>query len=78
MKVKTIDAGDFTKQCPELLDQLDFEGLVITKHGKPVARVLPYESGDSDLIGSLRQRIEVKGEIFSTHLNWDAAAQSQS
>ena len=36
MKVKTIDAGDFTKQCPALLDQLDFEGLVITKHGKPV------------------------------------------
>ncbi len=74
--MKRIGAAKFKEQCLALLDRLDAEGLVITKHGKPVARILPYGSGDADLIGSLRQKIEVRGEIFSTNLHWDADAQS--
>ena len=74
--MKTIGAAKFKEQCLALLDRLDAEGLVITKHGKPVARILPYGSGDADLIGSLRQKTEVRGEIFSTNLHWDADAQS--
>ena len=42
--MKRIGAAKFKEQCLALLDQLDAEGLVITKRGKPVARVLPYES----------------------------------
>ena len=34
----------FKERCLALLDQLDAQGLVVTKHGKPVARVLPYEA----------------------------------
>ncbi len=74
--MKTIGAAKFKEQCLALLDRLDDEGLVVTKHGKPVARVLPYESGQADLIGSLRHKIELRGEIFSTNLYWDADAQS--
>ena len=39
--MKTIGATEFKEQCLALLDQLDAEGLVVTKHGKPVARVIP-------------------------------------
>ena len=74
--MKRIGAAKFKEQCLALLDQLDAEGLVVTKRGKPVARVLPYESGDSDLIGSLKHKLKVKGDVFTTGLRWDADDQS--
>ena len=55
-----------------LLDHLDSDGLVITKHGKPVARVIPARSDCKDLIGSLKGKIRVKGNTLSTGVKWDA------
>ncbi len=72
--MKTMGAAKFKEQCLALLDRLDTDGLVITKRGKPVARVVPYNSQDADLIGSLRHKIEVKGDIFTTGIRWDADA----
>lgn len=74
--MKRIGVAKFKEQCLALLEQLDAEGLVVTKRGKPVARVLPYESGDSNLIGSLKHKLRVKGDIFTTGLRWDADDQS--
>ncbi len=74
--MKRIGAAKFKEQCLALLDQLDAEGLVITKRGKPVARVLPYDSGEADLIGSLRHKLKVRGDVFTTGLRWDADDQS--
>ncbi len=34
--MKTIGAAKFKEQCLALLDRLDADGLVVTKHGKPV------------------------------------------
>ena len=62
--MKRIGAAKFKEQCLALLDQLDADGLVVTKRGKPVARVLPYDSGEADLIGSLRNKLKVKGGYF--------------
>lgn len=74
--MKTMEAVKFKEQCLALLDRLDAEGLVVTKHGKPVARVVPYDRQDADLIGSLRHKIEVKGDIFTTGVRWGAGAES--
>lgn len=74
--MKTIGAAKFKEQCLALLDRLDIEGLVVTKHGKPVARVIPYDRQCADLIGSLREKIEVRGDILTTGARWDADAQS--
>ncbi len=73
--MKEIGAAKFKEQCLALLDRLDADGLVVTKHGKPVARVIPYESQGLDLIGSLRHKIKIKGDLFSTGVDWDADAQ---
>ena len=73
--MKTIGAAKFKERCLALLDRLDHDGLVITKHGKPVARLLPFEQQHAELIGSLRDKIEVRGDIFSTGIEWDADAQ---
>ena len=70
--VTTIGAAKFKEQCLALLDSLDAQGLVITKHGQPVARLIPYPKEPGSLIGSLRDKISVHGDIFSTGLAWDA------
>jgi antitoxin (DNA-binding transcriptional repressor) of toxin-antitoxin stability system len=72
MTMKTIAAAKFKEQCLSLLDHLDSEGLVVTKHGRAVARVLPMARASADLIGALRGRIKVKGDVTSTGLRWDA------
>ena len=71
-----IGAAKFKEQCLALLDQLDADGLIITKHGKPVARVIPFDTQGVDLLGSLRHKIKIRGNVFSTGLDWDASAQS--
>ena len=73
--MKTMGAAKFKEQCLALLDRLDAEGLIITKHGKPVARVVPYEREFSEVIGSLRGKIEVRGDIVSTGVRWNADAE---
>ncbi|MDE2974031.1 MAG: type II toxin-antitoxin system prevent-host-death family antitoxin [Gemmatimonadota bacterium] len=72
MEPKTIGATLFKERCLALLDRLSPEGLVITKHGKPVARVLPHQQDYASLIGSLRDRIRVRGDIMTTGVRWDA------
>lgn len=69
---RTIGAARFKAQCLALLDRLGPDGLVITKHGKPVARVLPYDPDPASLIGSLRNELKIRGDIMSTGVRWDA------
>lgn len=70
--MEQINASKFKEQCLALLDNLAPEGIVITKHGKPVARLIPAGSDCADLIGSMKEKIVVHGDILSTGLNWDA------
>jgi len=74
--MKTIGAAKFKEQCLALLDRLSPEGVIVTKHGKPVARVLPYPQRPEAMIGALSDKITVKGDILSTGESWDADAQS--
>jgi prevent-host-death family protein len=48
--VKRIALGTLKKQFLFLIDHLDPDGLVITKHGKPVARLLPIERAPTNRI----------------------------
>ena len=59
-----------------MLDNLSPDGLIITKRGKPVARVIPYPQNQQALIGALKSKITIHGEILSTGAGWDADAQS--
>lgn len=68
MVMKQIGAATFKEHCLSLLDEVDDEGIVITKRGKPVAKLVPIRAASSMLIGSLKGRITIKGEILSTGL----------
>lgn len=70
--MKKVAAAKFKEQCLSILDHLDPEGIVITKHGKPVARLLPAERASGDLIGALRGQIRIAGDIQTTGVKWDA------
>ena len=74
--MKSIGAAKFKEKCLAILDSLDADGLVITKHGKPVARVIPYERQSADMIGSLESKIEVLGDVYTTGIAWNADAES--
>jgi prevent-host-death family protein len=69
---KTIGAAQFKAQCLALIDTLDADGIVITKHGKPVAKLVPLESESADLIGALAGKLEIHGDILSTGTSWNA------
>ena len=62
----------FKEKCLDILDHLDPDGLVITKHGKPIARLLPAGTECASLIGSMKGKISIRGDIFSTGVKWDA------
>ena len=73
MKEKTISASEFKAKCLHILDHLGPQGVVITKRGKPVARVVPAKAVDnSKLIGLMKNKIVVRGDIFSTGRKWNA------
>ena len=74
--MRTIEAAQFKAQCLALLDELESEGLIITRGGKPVARVVPYAQGDADLIGSLRGKVRIKGDILTAGVRWNADSES--
>ena len=72
MAMKQIAAAKFKEQCLALLDEVGPEGLVITKRGKPVAKLIPIRTESSLLIGSLAGKITIHGDILSTGVRWDA------
>jgi len=70
--MKQVAAAKFKAQCLALLDEVDAEGLVITKRGKPVAKLIPIASESASLIGALQGKVEIKADILSTGLDWRA------
>ncbi len=70
--MKYIAAAKFKETCLALLENVDPNGIVITKRGKPVARLIPFGANSADLIGALAGKIAIKGDLLSTGVDWDA------
>ena len=71
-----IAAGQFKAQCLQLMDQVQQsrEEIVITKHGKPVAKLVPVdESKPRSALGYLQGTVEIVGDIVSPlEEEWEA------
>ena len=59
---KTISAAKFKNQCLSLLEKVGSDGIVITKNGKAIAKILPM-SNFSGFIGSMKGRLRIRGNI---------------
>jgi prevent-host-death family protein len=70
--MKQIGAAKFKEHCLSILEELDDEGLVITKRGRPVAKLTPIHAESASLIGALEGRLTIRGDIESTGAEWDA------
>jgi antitoxin (DNA-binding transcriptional repressor) of toxin-antitoxin stability system len=57
----------------KILENLPEQGVLILKHGKPIARVISVEEQKPlELHGSLKGKIKIKGDILSTGVKWNA------
>ena len=71
--VKKIAAGSFKVHCLAVMDEVQAkrETVVITKRGKPVAKLVPVEEQADDLFGFLRGKVTIVGDIVSPALKWE-------
>ena len=68
-RVKTVPAGEFKARCLALLDRVASTGepLVVTKRGRPVAKLVPVErEGRSNLAGSVIFHDDVVAPILGS------------
>lgn len=72
MAALVMGAAQFKEKCLALLDSVGPDGIVITKHGKPVAKLVPLHDDSAQLLGALAGILEIKGDILSTGVSWDA------
>jgi len=70
--MKKMGAAKFKEQCLSILDSVGPEGVIITKHGRPVAKLIPVEVEAGSFIGALKGRLAIKGDILSTGCAWNA------
>lgn len=62
-----IAAGQFKSQCLKLMDEVQRsrEEIVITKHGRPVAKLVPIEEKPpKSILGYMGDSIELVGDIL--------------
>ena len=71
-KTQTISATEFKAKCLKIFDHLGADGIIVEKRGKPIAKVMPIKSNNSEWIGSMKGEIEILGDIMSTGELWDA------
>lgn len=49
-----------------IIEKVNAEGIVITKHGKPLVKLIPIEEQSLKLIGKMKGKIKIKGDIMCT------------
>jgi prevent-host-death family protein len=69
--MKKMAAGAFKANCLAVMDdvQAKHETIVITKHGKPVAKLVPFEPQGDDIFGFLRGKVTITGDVVSPTLS---------
>ena len=75
MKPVTIPAGEFKATCLKLMDRVAATGrpLIITKRGKPVAKLVPATERPRSIAGALAGSGKILGDIISPiDVEWNA------
>ena len=71
--MKVINISDFRQQCLSLVDELPREGILISRYGNPIAKLVPVRRSCIDLIGSVPHlSTDPHDDLFSAGLKWDA------
>ncbi len=71
----TMKASEFKAKCLKLMDEVAETGkeIVITKHGQPVSRLVPYTERPKTPVGIDKGKIKIVGDIIEPiDVEWDA------
>jgi prevent-host-death family protein len=65
--MKKMAAGSFKVHCLAVMDEVQAkrETVVITKHGKPVAKLVPAGKDTDDIYNFLAGRGAIRGDVVS-------------
>lgn len=73
--IEKMRAGEFKAKCLKVLDEVQRQRkqVIVTKRGKPVAKVVPVNDEPESFIGSMRGTMEILGDIISPiDVKWEA------
>jgi len=76
-KTRTMPAGQFKTHCLSVIDEVynKREEVVITKHGKPMARLVPQNDSPENIFGAMRGLAVITGDLvepITDPEDWDA------
>jgi prevent-host-death family protein len=76
--MKNIPAGEFKAKCLHVIDEVQRLRIpiVITKRGKPVAKLVPLDEHQESFVGSMKGTMEIVGDIVAPiDVKWEADAE---
>lgn len=74
-KTRQVSASEFRANCLELLDEVQISStpLVVTKRGRPIVTIFPFDEKRIFPLGYMRGQISIKGDIVGpTGKRWYA------
>jgi prevent-host-death family protein len=71
--MRKMAAGSFKIHCLSVMDEVQAkrETVLITKHGKPVAKLVPADKGVDDIYNFLAGKGTIVGDIVSPAISLD-------
>jgi len=65
--MKTLPAGEFKARCLAVMEEVrkNREPVLITRRGKPVAKLVPADKTREELIGRLEGIVSITGDVES-------------
>jgi prevent-host-death family protein len=65
--MKTIAAGEFKARCLQVMEDVRTKRVpvLITKRGKPLAKLVPPDDKPPEIFGCLAGKIEILGDVVS-------------
>ncbi len=65
--MRTMTASEFKARCLRVMEEVRTrrESVLITKKGRPVARLVPAEKPREDIFGCLKGIVQITGDIES-------------
>lgn len=70
----SIQAGTFKAKCLQLMNEVHDKhiSIIITKHGKPVAKLMPVEEAPINFFGCLKNTITINKDIIAPiEVDWE-------
>lgn len=74
---RTMTSAEFKAKCLALMDEVNASGdvIVITKRGRPVAKLEPYRVMPDQWLGRDRDAIEIHGDLIEpVEVDWGTGA----